>query len=198
MVLRTVFSILATFISIYSILCTIRIVLTWIPGLSNGFTIFLEKICDPYLRFFSKKMLLVFGQFDFSPMLALGILAILTTLFNGLAVSAKIGLSTILILILNTVLYTAMSIVFFFLIFAVIRFIALLLQKDSNKPSPFWQKFDYIFSPFFYKVSRFFSGGKMISYKAAVLITILFFIFIAIISFLVINQITFWISFIPF
>lgn len=194
----SLFSTLASVVTVYSLLCTVRIVLTWIPGLTNGFTIFLSKICDPYLNFFSKSRKFCLGNLDFSPIIALGILAILSTLFQGLSVTGRITLSIVLFLIVKMTWYTASSVLNIITLLLLIRFIVVLVKRSQYTNSPFWSKFDYIVNPFIYKVARFFSGGKMISYRAALLITILCIISVSIILYILISQLGILIMHIPF
>ena len=57
-------ALISQIISIYSILCFARILLSWIPSLSySKVTQFLAKICDPYLNLF-RKLPLQFASLD--------------------------------------------------------------------------------------------------------------------------------------
>lgn len=198
MAVKIVFSILAFLFMAYAILCTIKIILTWIPGTNNGFTKFLAAICDPYLNLISKTKLLRFGQLDFSPIIALGILSILSTVFSGIATDGKIGIGKLLGTTLQMSMYTATSVLNFFILFLAIRFIILIIEKTQSSSSPFWSQFDYFVSPVVYKISRFFSGGKMLSYKSTLLISIFFFVAISIITYLLISRLVLLTGFIPF
>lgn len=198
MAVKIVFSILAFLFMAYAILCTIKIILTWIPGTNNGFTKFLAAICDPYLNLISKTKLLRFGQLDFSPIIALGILSILSTVFSGIATDGKIGIGKLLGTTLQMSMYTATSVLNFFILFLGIRFIILIIEKTQSSSSPFWSQFDYFVSPVVYKISRFFSGGKMLSYRSTLLISIFFFVAISIITYLLISRLVLLTGFIPF
>lgn len=195
---KIIFSLLSFLCITYAIFCTIKIVLTWIPGTNNGFTRFLSAICDPYLNLISKTKLLRFGQLDFSPVIALGILALVATVSSGIATEGRLGLGTVLAIILQMSLYTGTSVLNFFILFLIIRFIVILAQGTSSTTSPFWQQYDYFVSPLIYKISRFFSGGRMLSFRATVLIAIIFFIAISIITYLVISKLIYFVSLIPF
>ena len=68
-----IFSLLIKGISLYTTLCFVRIILTWIPGLEySKVGQILSAICDPYLKLI-KKIPLNLGNLDFSPMLAIGL-----------------------------------------------------------------------------------------------------------------------------
>ncbi len=69
---------LVTFISIYTILLVIRILLSWFPNI-NWFDppfSFLSQLTDPYLNIF-RSFIPPLGGLDFSPILALMLLQIL-------------------------------------------------------------------------------------------------------------------------
>ena len=195
---KIIFSLLSFLCTVYAVFCTIKIILTWIPGTNMGFTRFLSAICDPYLKLVSKTRILHFGQLDFSPVLALGILALLSTVFSGIATEGKLGLGTVIGLILQMSFYTATSLLNFFILFLIIRCIVLISSRTAYTTSQFWQQFDYFISPIVYKLSRFFSGGKMLSFKATLLISIVFFIATSIITSLVMSKLIQLVHYIPF
>ncbi|MGN0738793.1 MAG: YggT family protein [Treponema sp.] len=168
-----IFKILASLLTIYSFLCSIRIILTWIPGLSNGFTNFLSRICDPYLNLFSRLGIFRFGAIDFSPVISLGILALLSTISSSLAHAGTITLGFILALILQMAWNVVSSIIGFLLIVLIIRFVVLLFQNNSYNGSQFWKQFDYVLNPVIYKIIAPFSKGRMVPYKTALLISII-------------------------
>lgn len=172
MIINTVFSLLATLLVFYSILCSVRIVLTWIPGINNSFTDFLSRICDPYLNYFSSKGLLRFGQFDFSPLLSLGLLAFGSTICSTLAMAERLTIGFLLAAIVSMAWNVFSSIINFAAILLIIRFIVLLVQHNSYNGSYFWKTIDSFLNPFVYKVARIFSGRRMLSYKSTVLLTI--------------------------
>lgn len=169
-VVKVIFHILATLVSVYCVLCTIRIILTWIPGLTNGFTLFLSRICDPYLSFFSRLGILRIGYVDFSPILALGVLSVFATIFSSLAVTGIVSFGFLLATVLQMVLSTCLSILNFFTVFLVIRLIIYLVNKNNSN---FIRSFDNIINPLVYKIARFFSHGKLMSYGSALIVTII-------------------------
>ncbi|WP_088241750.1 YggT family protein [Calothrix rhizosoleniae] len=77
---------LATFISIYSSLLFIRILLTWFPNINwyNPPFSVLSQITDPYLNIF-RSIIPPLGGMDFSPILAIIALQILQGVLSQLA-----------------------------------------------------------------------------------------------------------------
>ena len=196
--IRFIFSTLATVLSIYSLLCTIRIILTWIPGVSYNVTSFFSKICDPYLNYFSKRGWLRFGAIDFSPFLSLGILTVLTTLCNSIAQTGFLSFALILALFIQMIWNVISSILGFFLIFLIVRFIFLLIQNNSYGASNIWRQIDYVINPIVYKIANTFSHGRMISYKTAILVSIISIFFSYLGGIFIINAILRLIQYIPF
>ena len=102
MVLSYIFTFLSTLVSIYTIMCFLRIIFTWIPSLSYSKAArFLAAVCDPYLNFFRRIRWLTIGNLDFSPALALCILGAGTSIFGSLARGHVFSFSRILIMIVE-------------------------------------------------------------------------------------------------
>ena len=86
-----IFSLLAGLISIYTMLCFIRIILTWFPSMTyNKFTLFLSRICDPYLNIFRRIQFLRLGYVDFSPAVAVALLVAVSSLVSNIALQQRI------------------------------------------------------------------------------------------------------------
>ncbi len=79
-------STLSTFITIYTGLLFVRILLTWFPNISFYDQPFatLAQITDPYLNLF-RSIIPPLGGMDFSPMLAIIVLQLLGSLVAGIA-----------------------------------------------------------------------------------------------------------------
>lgn len=169
--LKTLFSLLASVSSIYSILITIRIILTWIPGMNNGFTRFLASISDPYLNLFRRIRWLRFGALDFSPVLALALLAVFSTAMTELSIAGTISVASLLSIIVRMILNVISSICTFVIILIAVRFLIHLVQP-SAADGFFWNRFDQIFNPLIYKIGKIFSFGKFYTYRAAMITTI--------------------------
>ncbi|MEH2300570.1 YggT family protein [Nostoc sp.] len=76
---------LATFIQIYTALLIIRVLLTWFPTINwyNQPFSALSQITDPYLDLF-RRVIPPLGGMDFSPMLAIILLQVVSGLIGGL------------------------------------------------------------------------------------------------------------------
>ena len=131
---------LATLISIYTLLCTIRILLTWIPGMQyNRFVATLNSICDPYLRFFSSIRWLRFGALDFSPILGLCILVLCSSMLENIASSGKFSISMVLVMFIVMIRSVAASLITFLLIILIIRLIVAMMKRDNSR---LWTEID--------------------------------------------------------
>ncbi len=76
---------LATFLQIYSVLLFIRILLSWFPNVNwydPPFSI-LSQLTDPYLNIF-RSFIPPLGGIDFSPMLAIILLQVVSSLLTSL------------------------------------------------------------------------------------------------------------------
>ena len=81
-------STLSTFITIYTGLLFVRILLTWFPNISFYDQPFatLAQITDPYLNLF-RSIIPPLGGMDFSPMLAIIVLQLLGSFVAGIAIA---------------------------------------------------------------------------------------------------------------
>jgi YggT family protein len=85
-------STIGTFISIYSTLIIIRVLLTWFPNIDwyNQPFAALSQITDPYLNLF-RSIIPPLGGIDISPILAILLLQVAGSLIGGLSSSSAIG-----------------------------------------------------------------------------------------------------------
>ena len=142
---------LSNIVSIYGVLCFIRIILTWVPSMNyNKFTLFLGKICDPYLNIFRNIKFFRIGYMDFSPAIGMGVIVIVSSLLKSIALQQRITVGGILAAIIS-MLWSIVS--------SVLSLIIVLLF-ESGRPSVFWHGFDSVFNPMAYKISSWFSSQK--------------------------------------
>ena len=95
--ISTILSILSAALMIYTIMCFINILMSWIPGLKfTAFGRFISSATDSYLNFFSKKGLFRIGMIDFSPIISLGILSLASSILGGIQSSGVIHFGGIL------------------------------------------------------------------------------------------------------
>lgn len=172
--------IISAFLSLYSLLCLLRIIITWIPNYSYSKPAdILAQICDPYMNLFRGIKWLRFGSFDFSPALALCILGAGSQLFSSLANGGYINLQMILSMILEIFFLIPSSLIFFLIILFAIRLILIMINRDSYNTSGFMaNQIDSSISPIIYRIARTFAMGRRITYKAALIISIIALLFL--------------------
>lgn len=172
--------IISAFLSLYSLLCLLRIIITWIPNYSYSKPAdILAQICDPYMNLFRGIKWLRFGSFDFSPALALCILGAGSQLFSSLANRGYINLQMILAMILGIFFSILSSLIFFLIILFAIRLILIMINRDSYNKSGFMaNQIDSSISSIVYRIARTFAMGRRITYKAALIISIIALLFL--------------------
>lgn len=173
--LRSIIQLLVSAINIYSTLCFIRIILTWIPNAQyTGFGQFLSALCDPFLNMFRGIRWLQVGNIDFSPMLSIGLLYALSSILSNIARTGRIYAGAILAIIINMFWSIISPLIGFLIILFVVRFIVILLQKSASYYGSFWARLDYTLEPLAHRIaSPFTRGNKFISYKTSLLIALI-------------------------
>ncbi|MEE0878875.1 MAG: YggT family protein [Treponemataceae bacterium] len=170
--MNSVFSLIgfiAQLISIYSMLCFIRIILSWIPQFSySKFAEILGKICDPYLNIF-RRLPLHIANLDFSPIIAFIILSGISTILQYIATLQKISLGIILAITFQMIWSAISSILLLFIIILVVRLIVLLMNKDSIG---FWSSLDTMIYKLARPVTKLFFKNKFVNLQTAVIIAL--------------------------
>lgn len=160
----------AGLVSIYSTLCFIRIILTWFPPINYGpIGRFFSSLCDPYLNLFSKLPLRI-GMIDFTAMVAIGVLYVISAILESILRSGYISLSIVLGNLIYFAFSIGTSILSFITLIFLIRLLVSIFSKSSNQYDSPWQRFDDAIRVIVFKICSFFSGGRNISYKTALLI----------------------------
>lgn len=169
--MRTVLSILSAVIIIYTILCLISIFMTWIPGAKfTKFGRFISSITDPYLNIFSRKGWLRFGNIDFSPILALALLSLLSSILGGITTTGMLSLSNILVLVINMIWSVASSLITIIFLLILIRWIVLLVNKGQVSVNSAWYQVDMLLQKFVYKIGNTFFKTNL-TYQKALLVS---------------------------
>ena len=195
---RPIFSILSTVVSIYALLCFLRILVTWIPTLSySKFSRFLGKVCDPYLNIFRGIKWLQLGSFDFSAALGLCILGVAASMFSGFAGRSVITLGIVIQMVLQLAWSIVTSILTFLIIILVVRLIILFVKKDDYYSNPILDQIDSSISPLVYNIAKTFTAGKRISYTTALIVAIIALIAIIVLGSIAINLICAMIASLP-
>ena len=169
--ISTILGIISAIINIYTILCVISIILTWFPGAKfTAFGKFLSSICDPYLNLFSKSGKLRIGNIDFSPILAIGILSLLTTILSRITLTGRLFFGGILAAIVSLFWNLGSSLLGILTIIILVRWIVLLVKKGYTPYDSGWNNVDAMLQKPVYKISNTFSK-KPVSYQNALLIS---------------------------
>ena len=84
-----------------------------------------------------------------------------------------ITLGEILAMILTLAWDVFSSVILLFIVFLIVRLVIMLMRRDSNYYGSIWTQIDNSISPFVFRISGAFSGGHPISYKNALIISIL-------------------------
>lgn len=196
--LRILINTAAGAVSLYSTLCFFRIILTWFPSLNySAIGKFLSSICDPYLNLFSRLPLRI-GMFDFTAMIAIGILYVISSILGNISASGYISLSMILANLLSIVWSIASSIATVIMIIFIVRYLVSIFSKTSNQYDSPWQRFDDAIRNMVFKICNFFTGGRSISYKTALLIDSIAMLAILILSSFLYRWLMIFIHYIPF
>ena len=178
------------------LICVVRIILTWFPGTQNTkVTFYLKKVCDPYLNLFRKIRFLHIANIDFTPALALGILAVVSNLLNSIVANGAFKLGATLGSLIQLVWSIASSVITFFNIIIALRLIVCALNKDHT--SGIWNQLDKVIYPVQKRVIALFKN-KTFSYKAQLGITLVACILVQIAGSWLVGSIVLLMSKIPF
>lgn len=171
MPIARLFQILAQLISLYTLLCTVRVLLTWFPGAQySAVGRILSSLCDPYLNLFRRLRFLRVSMFDLSPAVALCVLIAAAHVLGNLAAARTFTLGALLATVLYLVWSIASSILGFLILLLVIRLVVLLLRKDGY--GSMWDSLDRSLSPLVFRITATFTRGNPVPYKSALIIAI--------------------------
>lgn len=162
---------IAALLNGYYILCFINILLSWIPGLKfTKFGKFVSSITDPYLRFFSRNGKFVVGNVDFSPIISIGLLVLVSSIIGRVASTGRINLSWILATTFYTIWSISSSLLTIFFVLFLVRWIVLLCNHGNTPYDSGWNRIDVALMPVSYKMAKLFTK-KYISYQNALLLS---------------------------
>lgn len=175
--MAVVLSLLSAIITIYTILCFIDILLSWIPGLKfTSFGKIISAITEPYLNFFSRFGFLRIGHIDFSPIISIGLLTLVSSVLSGIQSTGRIYFGGILATVIYMLWSIVSSLLSFFLLFVLIRWIILLINKGNTSYNSPWNQIDSFLQNISYKVAGTFSKNRFsMTYKKSLLITLITF-----------------------
>ena len=171
--MQAILKIISNVISVYSTICFVRIIFTWIPQLNYSKPgQILSAICDPYLNLFRKIPFRIAGL-DFTPILALGILSLLSSLIQNIANTGRIYIGGIIATVVNLIWSLFSSIAGILFIVLLIRLMVLLFSKKSSYYDSPWSQFDNSISPIVYKLAGPFNKRFQMDYKKALITSLI-------------------------
>lgn len=163
-----IFSILASVVSIYTLLCFVRVMLSWFPGAEySRFGQVLRQMCDPYLDIFRRFRFLRFSSFDFTPAIGLCVLMALQAFFNSLAMGKAFRISTILSMLVMLVGNIFTSVLGFFAVIILVRLIVYLIIGDGQGSYSIWTAMDRAISPIIFRIAGLVFRNQSISFVKA-------------------------------
>lgn len=187
MFISWILKILSVAIIIFTILCVVNIILSWVPGAKfTTFGRFISKICDPYLNLFSKNGRFVFGNVDFSPILSIGILSLASSILSGINNTGRIFFGGILATVISMIWSICSSLLYLLFLLVLIRWIVLLANHGQTSFNSVWNQFDSLINKFSYKIAKTFIR-RPISYQDTLLVTWITFLVVLILGNILIN-----------
>lgn len=170
-----VFQILSAIVNLYSIICFIYIMLSWFPGdRFTKFRKFVSSLCEPYMGLFSRFRWFTFGHIDFSPIISIGLLSLLSSILGGITSTGRIYfggiLATVIFMIWN-IISTFLSIL---VILLIVRLIVLLVKKGVTPYNSAWYQIDQFLGKITYKITSIFVK-KSFSYKKSLIVSLIVF-----------------------
>ena len=196
--IQTILATLTVLIFIYTLLCLFYILMSWIPGIKfTKLGHIITRICAPYMNLFTRLSFLRVGNIDFSPIIALGILSLASTILGGIVSTGFISLSNILFNIIKSIWEILSSILFLFTLLTLIRWIVLIINKGRTSYDSGWNQVDIVLNKISYKVASTFYK-KTMSYQTSLLITWISFAVFQIVGKLLVIQLLALIQRIPF
>ena len=161
--LLTIFRFLVSVISLYTFIIFIRVLITWIPSLTySKFGRFLASITDPYLNIFRKIKFLRVGSVDFSPILAIGVLVLFSSVLSNFIAQQRLSVGILLSVIIGMCWSLLRSFIGILIFVLAIRLVFNLINKDSGS---IWTQLDQFLTPLMYKVSGLFFPRKYFQFR---------------------------------
>lgn len=152
---------LSSLVQLYSFVCVIYILLSWVPEMRySAVGRFLASLCEPFLRLFRRFKFTRIGMVDFSPILALGALSVISMALNRFAYTGRFSFGFILASIIQIIWSFFSFLLTIILIFLLVRIIYDFVSSHRMR-SPFWVMLDNFLNPIISFVSQIFfrSGG---------------------------------------
>ena len=138
MILTSLARIMSGVVSIYMLLCIVRIFFSWMPSLiDTKWGRLIARLTDPYLDLFRTITLFRTSAVDFTPIVALTVLSVINNLFMTLSYAVRITFGFILSLLLDAGWSAVSFLLGFFLVIVLIRIIGFIARIATLHP--LWQ-----------------------------------------------------------
>jgi YggT family protein len=169
------FDTLVTAITLYSLLCIARILMTWVPGSETGsIGKLLVSVTDPYLNWFKRFRFVRVGMLDFSPVLALGVLTVASMIGSTLAVSGKLTIGFVVASIVSVAWQFGRFFIILILVLLTVRLVFDILNRFTY--SSFWTVMDRFLNKPIAWVTGLLSPRHPLGYRKSLILTLVFFI----------------------
>lgn len=168
MIVSIVARVLSAAVSIYMLLCILRVFMSWAPGLSMGKAgRLIGELADPWLGLVGRLSFLRVGSMDFSPVAAIAVLAVLNNVLITLAFAGTITLGVVLGMLLGAAWSALSFMLAFFAICALLRLIAYVARWNSLHP--LWMAIDALLNPLLFHTSRLIYRDRIVNYLQGLL-----------------------------
>jgi YggT family protein len=162
-ILSTIARVLSAAVIVYMFLCAARVLMSWLPGLDAGKGgRILARLVDPYLAWFRRFKIFSSGTFDFSPIIALSILAVVNDLLTTITYAWSVSVGLVLGLLIGAAWSAAAFVLLFFFVCALARLIA--YAAHWNSLHPLWRVIDSILNPVLFRLNRLVYRGRIVNY----------------------------------
>ena len=166
--ISSLFNTLGFAVKIYSYLCIVYIFLSWFGSHSRGG--FLYEICDPYLSWFRRFRFTQIGMVDFSPILAIGVLSLFSSVLFQIADMRTFSVLGIALNLVGIVWSFFSFLLNFFIIILIIRLV--LDFSENYRQGNFADMLDRFLSPVFVRVHKL-SGGRFMSLRKQIIVCLI-------------------------
>ncbi len=163
MILTSLARIMSGVVSIYMLLCIVRIFFSWMPSLiDTKWGRLIARLTDPYLDLFRTITLFRTSAVDFTPIVALTVLSVINNLFMTLSYAVRITFGFILSLLLDAGWSAVSFLLGFFLVIVLVRIIGFIARIATLHP--LWQILDSMINPLLFKVNNVIYRGRAVDY----------------------------------
>ena len=169
--MQDIFLALASVVQLYSFLCVIYILLSWVPDLRfSSVGRFLSALCEPFLNLFRRFRFTRIGPVDFSHILALGALSVVSMTLNRLARTGTFSAGYILAAIVQ-ILWSFFSFLLTLLLLFLLVRVIYDFTSGRKMRSDFWIMLDNFLNPVIRYVSQLFFRNRNVLYRTRLLVT---------------------------